>query len=132
MPARVSLLMLPDLGLVARLSQPYRASAVAGRTLDVRPSSVLRVGRSKRLLRWSVSWYLPSNHPTPDLQDKSDFSGVKIVGNLSTCDLSAGCRANLSVEVAALLDRPLLSREVDADNAEALGVAEAPLVVVHE
>jgi hypothetical protein len=50
LPARVSVLMLPDLGWKARFVEPHSASAVWGRTRDVATSRILLFGRPKR--RW--------------------------------------------------------------------------------
>ena len=51
LPARVSVLMLPDLGVEARLLVPCDASAVTGRTLDACASCVLRLFRPMGRLR---------------------------------------------------------------------------------
>jgi hypothetical protein len=48
MPARVSVLMLPARGWVARLLNPFDASAVIGRIFDAAASTILR---SCRLIR---------------------------------------------------------------------------------
>ena len=51
LPARVSVLMLPDLGWEARLLMPCDASAVTGRTLDDSASCALRLFRPMGRLR---------------------------------------------------------------------------------
>jgi hypothetical protein len=85
LPARVSLLMLPDLGLEARLLVPCDASAVTGRTLDANASCVLRlfrrIGRLRSIVKARTSL---CPNPIPGRQEKPHYSDITGALNLAT------------------------------------------------